>query len=72
MSNALITINGPVVDAEFFYSPSSRLIYSISLMNGMVITSPEKFAQCAKVNDGEQESLDSQPRMVTISEVSHT
>ncbi len=39
----LITVNGPVVESSQFQSGSTGIIYSVSLSNGLVVTSPEQF-----------------------------
>jgi len=43
----IIVVNGPVAerDHDSLHSSASQLIYSVSLANGMVITSPDRFPQ---------------------------
>jgi hypothetical protein len=41
--NEIILINGPLAEGELLHSPSNSVIYSVTLANGMVVTSPEGF-----------------------------
>jgi hypothetical protein len=41
----LITVvDGPTVDGNRLHSATTGIIYSVILANGMVVTSPERFA----------------------------
>lgn len=39
----ITTINGPVIEGYMLQPQTSGVIYSVSLANGMVVTSPEGF-----------------------------
>jgi len=39
----IVPINGPVIEADMLQPQASGVIYSVSLSNGMVVTSPETF-----------------------------
>ena len=59
----VLTINGPIVGADRL--GSSGIIYSISLANGMVVTSPEGFDFLNRVLPEQPESDDQAQRPVT-------
>lgn len=42
-NNLIITVNGPVIEGHLLQSQTSGVIYSVSLSNGMIVTSPEGF-----------------------------
>jgi hypothetical protein len=41
--NPIITVDGPVIEGYLSLPHASGVIYSVSLSNGMVVTSPEGF-----------------------------
>ncbi len=56
--NKLITVNGPVVKYSRSGEVQSQIVYSISLSNGMVITSPDRFAGIDSANEEKPASED--------------
>lgn len=41
--DTIITVNGPVIEGHMLQPQQTGVIYSVSLSNGMVVTSPEEF-----------------------------
>lgn len=54
----LITVNGPVVDLKYLHTATTGIIYSVSMANGMVVTSPERFERATNppTQDARQEN----------------
>ena len=47
--NLIVTVNGPVIEGHMLQPQASGVIYSVSLANGMVVTSPETFEAVTNV-----------------------
>jgi hypothetical protein len=47
----IVTVNGPIIEGYMLQSPLGSVIYSVSLSNGIIVTSPEGFeAVCQTVS----------------------